>query len=369
MRIDLGRLNIERLIVHEIPEKQSDSLPYLSLSEVESTLTQAHKNLFSQKLSGSLSASAFDVVLDATSESPIPKQIFKNLEDSDDNFVDMSIKMAQRLYDSQTGINPSGLLTVIQGRVGKKRVVAVLKLEKDEGVRATPLQLEGKNTFDLEQIRDLMMTGKTKVFKAGIFWQAGNTFDSIQGIISDKQRGSVGNNAVATFFLKSFLGCRLQEAPKLTTKKFFEASEKFINSEVDDPAKKAKYEISLLALMNNQEDTIRPKHFVEQNLEVRDRQRLIKYLDESDVPTDTFPKDVELIQNSLKQVCMKFSSGMVVLAPPHVIEERVRLEEAEDGSTHVEFSDQLSELRGKGKHSNKQARIAPDSESPTLPGK
>jgi len=368
MRIDLGRLQIEGLIVHEIPEKQPGSSLYLVLSEVESTLTQSHKNFFSQKIAGSLSASAFDVVLDTTSDSPIPNQIFKSLEGSVDNFVDMSIKMAQRLYASQTGVNPSGLLTVVQGKIDKSQVVAVLKLEKDEGVRATPLQLEGKNTFDLEQIHDLMMTGKTKVFKAGLFWQEGTTFDSVRGMISDKQRGSRGNNGVANFFLKSFLGCCLQEAPKITTKNFFVASENFINNEVDDSAKKARYEIALLAMLNNQEDTIKPRQFVEQNFEVCDRQRLIKYLDGSEVPTDSFPKDVELIQSNLKQVCMQFSSGMRVLGPPQVIAEKVRLEKAEDGSTRVQFSDQLRELRGRG-GPRSPTRIAPASETQTLPEK
>lgn len=213
-----------------------------------------------------------------------------------------------------------------------------------------------------------MMTGKTKVFKAGLFWQEGTTFDSVRGMISDKQRGSRGNNGVANFFLKSFLGCCLQEAPKITTKNFFVASENFINNEVDDSAKKARYEIALLAMLNNQEDTIKPRQFVEQNFEVCDRQRLIKYLDGSEVPTDSFPKDVELIQSNLKQVCMQFSSGMRVLGPPQVIAEKVRLEKAEDGSTRVQFSDQLRELRGRG-GPRSPTRIAPASETQTLPEK
>jgi hypothetical protein len=367
MGIDLGRFQIERLIVHGIPEKKLGSLPYLSLSEVESTLTQSHKNFFNERIAGSLSHSAFDVVLDATSDSPIPNQIFKSLEDSLNNFVDMSIKMAQRLYDSQTGVNPSGLLTVIQGKIGRDQVVAVLKLEKDEGVRATPLKLKGKNTFDLEQIHDLMMTGKTKVFKAGLFWQEGNTFDSVRGMISDKQRGSGGNDGVANFFLKSFLGCCLQEAPKLTTRNFFVASEEFINNEVGDSAKKAKYEIALLAMLNSQENTIKPRQFVDQHFEVCDRQHLIKYLGKSGVPIVSFPKDIELIQNKLKQVCIQFNSGMRVLGPPEVIEERIRLTKAEDGSTHVQFNDQLNELRGGGGKSSNRIRIAPASESQTLP--
>ena len=62
-------------------------------------------------------------------------------------------------------------------------------------------QLEGKSTFNLEHLRDLMLTQKTKVFTVGLFVQMGNTLESIDGAVSDNQRGYYPTTEVADFFL------------------------------------------------------------------------------------------------------------------------------------------------------------------------
>jgi len=50
-------------------------------------------------------------------------------------FVGHSQPMAQHLHSIQTGVNPGWLLAVIEYRVGTRTAFAILKLEREEGVR------------------------------------------------------------------------------------------------------------------------------------------------------------------------------------------------------------------------------------------
>jgi len=56
MARDLGRLRIERLIVHEIPRRMAGATGALALSQIDSPLTQELKNYFKEKISGSLTS-------------------------------------------------------------------------------------------------------------------------------------------------------------------------------------------------------------------------------------------------------------------------------------------------------------------------
>jgi len=81
----------------------------------------------------------------------------------------------------QSGINSKGLLSVIFCKVDGRHSLAILKLEREEGVRLKTTTLAGKQTYDLDLIKELMLTGKTKLFKLGLFVQPGNTMENIEG--------------------------------------------------------------------------------------------------------------------------------------------------------------------------------------------
>lgn len=347
MTIDLGRLRIEKLIVHEIPSKRSGCSSQLILSEVESPLIQEHKNFLREKIIGSLDLSAFNVAFSPNYSSPVPNIIFNNLVVQTGSFVSMSKEIALHLYNCQTGVNSAGLLTVVQALIGKNRAFAILKLEKEEGVRVKPDQFQGKATFSIEYLHDLMLTRKTKVFKVGLFIAGGNTPDSIRGKVSDEQRGYKSSIEVADFFLKKFLGCQLIEAPEIATKHFFKATEEFINNEVGEPVTKTRYEIALIATLNNQARTIHPKTFAEEHLDVNHRQKYIDYLKDSRMPIQEFDKNTNLIKQHLNRIRIEFESGLAVIGTPQAFGERVRICETDDGYTRVEIEDRLKKMSSK----------------------
>jgi hypothetical protein len=140
--------------------------------------------------------------------------------------------MARHLYLCQKGNSPEGLLTVCEVTIADRNGVAILKLEREEGARVELAGTDGKRTFSVQHLHNLMLTGRTKVYKVGLFVQAGDDLSSIEGSVCDTQRSH--DSTVAHFFLEQFLGCRLREQSEITTQQFFEATENFINEKITD---------------------------------------------------------------------------------------------------------------------------------------
>lgn len=250
--------------------------------------------------------------------------------------------MATHLYQMQGGPSPEGLLTVIEGKLGPQPALAVLKLEKEQGVRVRHEMKSGKATLSISHIRDLMLTEKTKVFKVGLFGlQSGN----VRGLVADKQK-SYGTT-VAQFFLERFLGCHLASAPEVTTRQFFEETQGFINDSVADPERKARYQVALAAELSSQGSTVSLQTFANSSLEVEDRQPLMNRLREKGLDAPSFQKDVSLIEVHLRRIQFTFESGIAVLTPPNEIGETVKLDLLQDGRTRMQIQDNLKSTQGR----------------------
>ena len=348
MKIDLGRMQVEKIIVHDVPSRptRGGGQPPV-LSEVESPLTQELKNYFREKILKTLITAGYDVLFDTESSSPVPSLILDSLGSQTINFVSMSQRIAQHLYDSQTGVNPAGLLCVAQVPVGTDQCLAILKLEREAGVRLQQTLLDGKATFSLEHLQELMLTEKTKVFKVGLFVQIGKVLETIQGTVSDNQRGYHPTTEVADFFLKRFLGCKLREAPEVITKRLFQTTEAFISEQVREPEIKARYEIALLSELSSESRTFSPWQFAERHLGLDDRQRYIDWLGEAEIAPQPFDKDTTLIQTHLRRIQLDFESGIAVLGSPETFEQHVGVRDLDDGRTRVEIVDRMKRVQGK----------------------
>ncbi|MDQ6617572.1 MAG: nucleoid-associated protein [Actinomycetota bacterium] len=343
---DLGQVRIEKLIVHEIPRHfvHSATPTTPGLSEVESPLDQTVKNFFREKLAGSLGTAAYEVQLDPATTSPLPGWIVALLSTHPADLVATSQDMANHLHQSQPAISPEGLLTVIQARVENRRAVAILKLEKEEGTRVRRQQLQGGSTLSVDHVRDLMLTGKTKVFKVGLFAHVGGASGPIEGMVCDRQKGYGGT--VANFFLERFLGCRLKELPELTTRRFFDAAERFINEDVEEPETKARYQVALAAELGGTRATVSPQAFANTNLETDDRAAFMGKVSEAGIAQPSFAKDTGLVANQLKRIQWSFASGVAVLASPDNLGREVQVEDLDDGRTRLEVTDKLKDQHG-----------------------
>lgn len=344
---DRGLLKLDSVIVHEVPARlvqQGGQGP--TLSEIESPLDQSLKNYFREKIITSLERAAFDVDLDEDSTSPVPQLVLANLSGSE-TLVDVSRDMANHLFGCQTGVNSSGLLAVAQASVQGQLALAILKLEKEEGVRVLQGTHRGRRTFNMEHIRQLMLTEQTRVFKVGLFLQEGDSLASIDAAVSDKQRGYQPSTEIADFFLKKFLGCRLREEPEVVTKRFFQVAQDFVNTQISDPASRGRYEIALLASLSSEAPSLDPTAFACDYLLGRHRRAFVDSLADAGAPTRIFTKDIALIEHQLQRIQMNFESGVVVVAPPETFDNEVKMESLDDGKTRLQIEDRMKDIRGK----------------------
>ena len=270
-----------------------------------------------------------------------------NLGTQSTPFVEASQLLANHLFQTQTGSNPPGLLAVAQTKIEGVRSLALMKLEREAGARVAATQYQGKLTFDVQHLSDLMLTDKTRVFKIGFFVQEGTTLETIRGLVSDNQAAQWHKSDIADFFLRGFLGCKLREEPRVTTRNYLDATEEWINSSVPDPVLKSKYEVAVLAEMQRNLSSINPRVFADQSLELSDRQPYISHLQERQVPVTEFPKDNSMIEPRPRRISMELESGVVIMAKTDVFEDKVHITEEGSGQSRIEIIDRVKGMKGR----------------------
>ena len=246
------------------------------------------------------------------------------------------------------GSNPPGLLAIAQTKIEGVRSLALMKLEREAGARIAPTIYQGKSTFDVHHLQDLMLTSRTRVFKVGFFVQEGTTLSSIEGLVSDNQSSQWHKGDVADFFLRGFLGCKLREEPSVVTRDYIDASEEWINDSEIDPVKAARYEVAVLAEVQRNVGSIDPRMFANENLELSDRQSYIDHLESRQVPVTEFPKDISLVAPRLRRISMELECGVMILGRTDVFEEKVRITEAHPGQSKIEIVDRIKRVKGRG---------------------
>ena len=348
MAISVSQINLGRIIFHHVPSGPTADAHDLILSRIESPLNDQARNYFRQKLVATLTNMAYPVVFDPQSTSVVPGLVLNMTTAGNQQFVGNSQIMAQHLYDIQTKSNAPGVLAVAEVDASGRQAVAVVKLEHEEGARARPIDYRGEPTFDVEHLRNLMLTSKTRVFKAALFAQSGTELADIEGLVSDNQIARGTKSGIAAFFLSRFLGCRWQEDPAIVTRDFLEAAQEWINGEVADPSKQTGYTLAVLTEMQRNVDVIDPELFAAEHLDLDDRQHFVDYLEDHGVLTAAFPKDNSLVSTQLKKVSMNLASGVMVIGTLGAFEEKVKTNAARDGQVEISITDRLTNVKGRG---------------------
>ncbi len=339
---DLSLLEITSAIVHDIPRKRlrDDSPPEPVFSEVESILDTSLKLFFREKILDNM-RSAYDVVLDFSSASPVPKLVSAHLEGKG-NLVNNSQEVGKHLYACQTGTNPGGLLTVMDCLKGSRPALTIMKLEKEEGARAVLEQRNGKQTFSISHIKNLMLTKKTKVFKVALFILLED--GSIKGKACDRQRAYTSSRAVADFFLWDFLGCRLAGDPMVETKSFFDTVEEYANKEIANPIKRQEIVTHLVSELTSNQQVINIDSFLKLHVPQEHRDSLERQLREQGLSANIIEKDVTLIKKRLEKIFYQFLSGIYVIGSPEAIQEKTSMESLDEEQVRFEIVDSIKRI-------------------------
>ena len=354
MRNRLRDLCIDELLVHDIPKKLAKKALRNSsrnreegpiYSQAPSRVDAGIKNFFRDKIVSTIgSSSAFDVIVDLDNASPVPGLVQQYLYVDGGERILLSQKIAAFLYEKQTAANSAGLLLFVRCSIAGEIVLAILKVEREEGIR-----VQGETTdaglfiFDIEHIRNLMLTEKTKLFKIALLWEKNAL---LKGVICDQQRSS-NIKLVADFFISDFLGCMLTEHPEITTKRFYETTVRFLNEHVESAEKKAEFLNHLTSELTSQNCEINPVVFANRSLPGSLRDIYVRFIAENASITNGFRKDILLIEKHLGKIQYGFASGITVIGAKDAFNEKTTLKDTEDGLAQFEIIDELKKVISK----------------------
>jgi len=336
--IDIEALEIERIIFHEVKKQKLGSHKEPPIfSDIESELDNSSKEIIKSRIILTInSPKAHEIIFSSAIDSPVPEYVRtllnkpdKNL--SNENFVTISKAIAQHLNTIQTGVNPGGFVTIIIGKNKNSRFAALLKIERDEGVRLEETERDGKKTFKINNIHDLILTKNTKFFKISLFLSENIDTGKYLGMICDNQLA--GQKDYANFFLKNFLGCSLTDDPSIKTQNFFRTSTKFIQKFVKDPVTQAKYRLHLLSYLSNEGHTIQPRKFATASLQLDHRDQFESLLIKDGVGINEIIRNTALIDKDIKEMILEFENGVKIIGNQADFEKNVITEQLKTGET------------------------------------
>ncbi|HVF74078.1 MAG TPA: nucleoid-associated protein [Acidimicrobiales bacterium] len=339
--------SVDAVMVHDVPRGNDDD-EELILTDAPIELDSDLRRYFRRKILTSLKERGVEVVADENEDDSVRTAVAQLIKQPSD-LVMASRTIAERLDAVQTGRNPAGLLAVITGTVDGGPCASVLKLEREQGLRFRITTVDGRRIVDLQYLRDLTLTDKTKVFKTSLLVADGKGKASAAGIVgrvSDDQRGSETSAGVASFFLSTFLGCRLRDSPEKSTLEFVQAVDGFINEQVESAERRGRYQVALLATMQDQTGEVKPRSFANTHFDPVDRPTFLDRVREAGLDPDTpFAKDTSLVKVSGFR--MTFRSGMVLVGSQDDLQQRVEIRPDDAPTPGVDVNDAIKKLRGR----------------------
>ncbi len=339
-RSALDSFAVRSAVVHYVPTDRDDPGEGLLLTDSAIKLDAGLKRYFETKIVERLRDKGLEVVGDPE-RSPTVAKAVADTDSRDTHLLANSQEIARHLAAVQsTKVSPSGLLAVVSGTVGEEECLALLKLERERGIHFAIKRVDGHNLLDLELLRDLTLTDKTKVYKTALLASDG---DDIIGFVADDQRGISTGRQVATFFLSRFLGCKPRLPAALMTYEFVKAANEAFNDDVSSPERRGRYQVAVLAALQSNLTDIRPSRFASQNLELEDRAPFLARVRAAGMDPDVpFEKDTTRVKMS--RFRMSFESGMVLVGDQSALEEHVALPERQDSGEPVVLNDRVEDL-------------------------
>ena len=328
----LSELDISRTVFHDIPNKQVRRGATLELSDVETVLDVTNRNLLRGKLVGGLRSYGYPIVVDTSIQSPVPPIVDRNLSGAGQDFVGASRYIAQFLYDKQPPSSLSGVLVMAECRLQSHRALALIKLEQVAGSIPTPHVDRGLRRLDLEYASKVVLTEKVRVLKAGLFVSEGAGINGISGLVVDAQIRDRQRRVAADYFLKQFLGFKLQDDPAQLTKKCFDVVSRWIDTCVEDIQDRFHYRTSLRSEMLRGVNTLNLEQFAIEYLELHHRSSFIGYMASEGVPTHRFLKDLKRISHNLRHTQTEVADGIQIVARAGIPSGQISMVVEDDGS-------------------------------------
>lgn len=343
-KIDLQTIAISNVIVHDLPKhKKDDSTIAPNCSKNESKLSDGLRLFFKDKVVNALgSDKSFKICYDTENESPVGSIVDEMLTSNCSDLVESSTSIAKHLFGIQVGNNASGILVVIFGKLSSQNICILLKLERDKGAQ---LKLNPQTeSYDIEEVQDLMLTQKTKIYKVALFILRKDFKVKFDGLIMDYQIDVKQKKEIVTYFIEKFLGCKAFEDPKVTTQKFFNYTRAFIGT-VDDELTKAKYLQDLNSYMQKNSQVINPQEFADDYLKSPHKNGYKSYLESKKFSFSQSPKDIHFVENKIKKFIVSFVNDVSIVSNKGVFGNKVKMEKLDSGETRAVVTSRIKKIQ------------------------
>lgn len=308
-------MTVEHVIFHDIPRRVPGGESAPVLADGLTDMDARHKSMLKEKLTRTLQAkSAYDIMFNDESASPVPDNVMEitNARFNSQKFIVMSRRFAEYLFEQQTGQMSAGLLCVIWINVKGRRVVAILKLERERGVELSLEDVDGSRQFTMDLLDNLVFTDGTKTYKSAMFVSEAD--DEYKAVACDKQKNVHSGRDVGQFWMR-FLGCKVTVEPRVATELWFDATVRYVNDFITDPMQKDEVYNHIVSELHSNRATITPGTFAEDYMPKDYRQGYRDYLVEVGVSVQRFHKDLADVERKIKSKTYITRGGVTVKAP------------------------------------------------------
>jgi len=224
---------IERAILHILNNKDDD----ITLADFKLELTPRVISLLKSHIDISINDEGTRIAK-FQNEINVVRDNCKRIFDDDENFISCSKEISRYLFDAMKhpSISPSNFVVCVY-RVETEKYVALLKMDFSDVAQTVIENIDGKIKVKIVISGSGVPTDKEKLQKC-VFIKTINADSEFDLILLDKQaRRSNSDNVVASFFVNSFLHCRLTRSDWDNTKDFKKVTEKFIDKYIEDEEK------------------------------------------------------------------------------------------------------------------------------------
>lgn len=331
MPLVLHGLRVEAIAVHEIRRGGPGAGTSALLTDQLSALSEDLRTFFQDRIiavASSMESFAAEFVTPPIP--PIHDLVVDLLRTGNRDLLDFSRETARHLATAQTGASSSGLLVVASVTHTNAPAVVFLKVENDQGVRIQRREVDGQRFLELEHVRDLILSSRTRLYKQAFIQ------DSESGFVlevADRQRGYGSRTAVARFFLERFLGARTRVDSRAATKLLVEAVESVIET-IGDPKRQTAIRLDLASELSSRSNMINPTQFAQAHLEDEEISVFEAEVRDRGVPA-YFEKDTGLVEAVMTNLRLVGESGIAISGPTSEWHRRVNIGEPVGGTDEV----------------------------------
>lgn len=306
-------MSIQGVIFHDVPRNTEAAAPILA--DVETKFDAPRTKMLKGKLVDALSSSrAYPIEVDSGSSSKVPDAIAAMTKKGSSKaaFIKHSQDLATFLFAEHSGNVSPGLMCVVDVREGGRRGIAMMKLEREAGAQLEPkTATDGKRSFELSLIDNLVFTEGTKLFKAALFMRTQEEPPEFEALACDSQLPMASASSMARFWLR-FLGAKFVTEPRVSTKQFFEVALKAITDLIEDPVHKAQVFGALHTELSSNEKIFSPKAFLEKHMPEEYRLPFQARLKQHSIGLNHFMKDSSDILSKLKRRLYETARGVAI---------------------------------------------------------